>query len=40
MLTHDNHVKGIRIGDTEYKVPQIADDTTILLNGSLQIYLK
>ena len=34
MTKHDKSIKGISIGQTEYKLTQFADDTTIILDGS------
>lgn len=34
MLKENKDIKGITIGDTEYKLSQFADDTTMLLDGS------
>ena len=36
LTKQNNNLKGIKIWETEYKVSQLADDTTILLEGSEQ----
>ena len=38
MLKQDKDIKGIKIGDSEYTVSQLADDTTIMLDGSEQSF--
>ena len=34
MTSHNHNIKGIKINGAEIKLTQIADDTTILLDGS------
>jgi len=34
LIKNDKNIKGIKIGESEYKISQYADDTTLILDGS------
>ena len=34
MIKYNNNIKGILIGENEFKITQFADDTTLFLDGS------
>ena len=38
MVREDDRIRGIRISDTEFKISQFADDTTLLLEGDRESY--
>ena len=40
MLKKNKGMKGIKIGETEYRLYQFADDTTIILDGTKQSFVK